>query len=1354
MATVSTNNPEREERLNAALAACLEAVENGQVVDRQQLLARYPEFASELAEFFAGRDKVDGMAAPLRQALQDQPPACPAAAVAAPPNPLGDFRILREVGRGGMGIVYEAEQMSLRRRVALKVLPFAGALDPRHLQRFKNESQAAAQLHHTNIVPVHYVGCERGVHFYAMQFIEGQSLASVIAELRRQSEPRPSGSGKDNAAPTAPYTPLPDGRGSDNTPPMAVLSTQRSTKDATYFRTVAELGIQAAEGLDHAHQQGIVHRDIKPANLMVSGEPGTSAPGLRLWITDFGLAQVQSDTRLTLTGDLVGTLRYMSPEQALAKRVIVDNRTDIYSLGVTLYELLTLEPAYRGNDRQELLRQIAFEEPKTPRRINKSIPPELEIIVLKAMEKNPAERYATAQELADDLRRFVDDKPIRAKRPSAVQRVRKWSRRHQGFVWAAVGMLILATAGFAVATAVVVHERDDAIRQQKLAEQESDRARRAHYAASMHLTYSAWQAGDIDEARELLDTFLPSAGQPDLRGWEWHYLHALCRRECLTLSSPVSEKDHWESSFSLPVVGRLFYTAVWSPDGRRLATACSPRYRGYESIAGSDARGLIEIWDAATGQKVRSWTGHEQGRVKCLAWSPDGKKLASASGDGTIGVWKAETGHKELLIGVASLNPRREDEVSSVTWSPDGQRLASAGQDGTVKIWEWPTGKELLSLRGHQNGVFSVAWSPDGKRLGSAGEDGTARIWDGETGRQLQILAAPAIRNPLNCGASMVSWSPNGKHFAAASRDSVRVWDTATWQVLHILSGHKGAVFSVAWSPEGLRLASAGVDCTARIWDVITGEELLRLRGHSSLVWSVAWDSEGQHLATTSADGTAKVWHAVHDQEALTLGPVQGSSRQLGWSGDSKQLMSTTYLGGTKIWDANSGLEVAALGETQTAWAAWSPDGKRLASKLRRGPVRVREVSTGRQVCELPLPPEFAGIWPVPAAWSPDGTRLACPALEVAPDPNDPKAFRPIWSGVKIWDTATWREILLLTVQIPNGWASTDRVAWSPDSGRIAATSADGTIWMFDAANGEVVFTVPGAFRAGGSSLAWSPDGKVIAVGDNSGTIRLLNSGTGEEIHAVRGHTQAVHALAWSPDSQRLASAASDVQGEVKLWDTASWHVVLVWRQQPVAAPAHLAWSPDGKRLASAGSGSSGLVKVWDAAPRNLAWGNLGARNNDSAWFLATSADLRWRDPVQAVRLARKAVEGAPQERTFWNTLGAAHYRAGNWDDAVQALNRSMQLGQGGDSFDWFFLAMAHRQLGYKEQARKWYDQAVHWMEKNNPQDEELRRFRAEAAELLGVKDQPTPKETKESHPKAQSKPPHSPSPPRGRAEG
>lgn len=471
-------------RVVAAMQEYLAAIEAGGYPNRREFIARHPDVAEELSECLQAMAFIQSAAPGITAAtaggvtsdpLDAQRRGGPDAAELGAAQPLGDFKLVREVGRGGMGVVYEAVQLSLGRRVAVKVLPLAGALDPRQLQRFRNEAQAAAQLHHGNIVPVYAVGYERSVHFYAMQFIEGQSLAEVIRELRRDRDRRrerdgeaPPGSSVEANGVTADAAARAEHRRAiaasdafgDGTAASGgavarateSLSALRGVKKPSFFEAVARLGLQAAEGLDYAHQLGVVHRDIKPANLLLDVQ-GT------LWITDFGLAQLQADGGLTQPGDVLGTLRYMSPEQASGKTVVLDQRTDIYSLGLTLYELLTLEPALSGETREQLMGQILHVDPLPARSIDRNIPPELETILAKAASKEPGERYTTARAMAEDLRRFLHNEPILARPPSLRDKAVKWTRRHKPLAVSALVVLLLTAAGLLTSTILIANEQ-------------------------------------------------------------------------------------------------------------------------------------------------------------------------------------------------------------------------------------------------------------------------------------------------------------------------------------------------------------------------------------------------------------------------------------------------------------------------------------------------------------------------------------------------------------------------------------------------------------------------------------------------------------------------------------------------------------------------------------------------------------------------------------------------------------------------------------------------------------------------------------------------------------------------------
>jgi WD40 repeat protein/serine/threonine protein kinase len=1100
-------------RVIAAVEEFMAAAEAGQKPNRREFVARHPEVAEALEECLDGLDFVQGVASELSQSAAgagDQPSAGEFQSAMA----LGDFRIIREIGRGGMGVVYEAEQLSLGRRVALKVLPFAGALDARQLQRFKNEAQAAAHLHHTNIVPVHAVGCERGVHYYAMQFIEGRTLAEVIRELRQQAglqadegvarrgaeSPEPTVS--PSAAALRPLR-LCAQPSSSTTPPVAQLSTQHSGLSTQHFRQVASWGIQAAEALEYAHDQGIIHRDIKPANLLVDAKGN-------LWITDFGLARVQSDANLTMTGDLLGTLRYMSPEQALGKRGTVDERTDIYSLGVTLYELLTLEPAFPGNDRRQLLRQITEEEPRPPRRVNPTIPKELETIILKAIGKTPESRYTTAQGLAEDLRHWLAGEPIKARRSNAWERLVKWVKRKPAvaalLLVTGVASLALVGAGVALFSFQIAQE------QRKRAEAERDKATFHEYFHYITRVHAGWREGNMVQVEGLLE-----ACPPDRRSWEWYYLRRLCHKDLLTLKGHTS----WGM------------TVAYSPDGKLLASS------------GTDQ--TVKLWDTATGKVIREWRGHEDA-VNDVAFSPDGSRLASASYDRTVMVWDVRTGQEQLKL------EGHKRRVLSVKFSPDGTRLATGSADRTVKVWDAVNGQEALILPDdHPLAVFGVAFSPDGKWLASASEDGTIKIRDATTGRAIRTL-------PHTGGAYRVAFSPDGTRLANTGEDGkVKVWDVANGVLTQTLQGMTGGS-SLAFSPDGTRLAAGSADQSVKVWDLAAGPEAsLTLRGHTSAVFSVAFHPDGTRLASTSADQTVKIWGLTREPDVQTLRGHARAVRSVVFDARGQRLASASEDGTVKLWDTATGQARLTLpGHPDAFWSvAFNPDGSQLASGDygRSGSVRIWNLATGQEARRFDHPGGARSVAFPPT----DGNRLASGGED---------------GTVRLWDLTTGAVLLTL----PGHSGAVRSLAFSPNGRRLASRGEDRTIYVWDVATGRPLLRFQGGDRFVGD-VAFSPEGNHLAIGDGP-RVKVWDATTGQVILSLISHSNVVRQVVFSPDGARLASASLD--GTVKVWDAVSGQEAFTLRGH-VGRVLSVVFSPDGHQLATAGG--DGTVKVWDARP-------------------------------------------------------------------------------------------------------------------------------------------------------------------------
>jgi serine/threonine protein kinase len=778
------------ELLGRLAAEWRQRLRRGERPELSEYTARYPELAEQIRELLPGLIALEELRPATANLTGDY---APAPDQAGPPERLGDFRILREVGRGGMGIVYEAEQESLGRRVALKVLPASALLDERLRQRFQREARAAAKLHHTNIVPVFGVGEESGLLYYVMQFIPGQGLDRVLKELRRQrrdgpATPEPAtapqvpaaaeefsaadvarslltgspGVGQppvvarsgDRATRPDRRSPVPAERRGDLRSPSVARSGDRATTGESpstdgseirptgsaslslsgsgrpYWKAVARIGAQVAEALDYAAGQGILHRDIKPANLLLDLQAN-------VWVTDFGLAKAMTDEEgLTHTGDIVGTLRYMAPERFQGKS---DIRCDVYSLGLTLYELLVQRPAFTENDRSKLIHQLTHEEPAPPRKLEPAIPRDLETVVLKAIARDPAHRYQTAGELAADLKRFGEDRPVQARRVTAAERLWRWCKRNPALATSTAGVVVLLLAGTGISTYFGIQAERKAAQAVAAEQRTAESAAEAEanlYVARMNLAQIDWDNANLGRLLELLEPYRhPPTGKRDLRGWEWYFQDRLCHADLRTLKGHTS----WVRS------------VAFSPDGSWLASGSHD--------------GTIKIWDTASGRELRSLKGHID-EVYCVAVSPDGSRLASGSEDKTIKVWDAASGQELCTCkGHTSF-------VLSVAFSPDGSRLASASWDKTVKVWDTANGQELRTLRGHSDRVSSVAFSPDGSRVASGGDDWT-----------------------------------------------IKVWDTASGQELRTLKGHTHMIWSVAFSSDGSRLASGSWDTTIKLWD-------------------------------------------------------------------------------------------------------------------------------------------------------------------------------------------------------------------------------------------------------------------------------------------------------------------------------------------------------------------------------------------------------------------------------------------------------------------------------------------------------------------------------------------------------
>lgn len=1158
--SISSNNSDQGTLLDRLAEQFLAEVRKGSRVAAEDYADRNPELASEILELF-----------PTLLMLEDvKPHAASEARPAAQPAPLtqlSDFRIVREIARGGMGIVYEAEQISLGRMVALKVLSADSRNDKTARERFRNEARSAARLHHTNIVPVFEVGCENQTDFYAMQFIDGKGLDAVIREVR------PLLSNDDQERPFQ-KSPTTDGLAesliSENRPHSAVVSEQTDrrnghangrqnvrrsagkdaintndtspqtrfdqstlgegrTKTTAVFRRychrVAQIGASAAAALDYAHSHGIVHRDIKPANLLLDRD-GT------IWIADFGLAK-GNDLALTQTGAVVGTLRYMAPERFDGT---ADVRGDVYALGMTLYEMLARQPAFEAADQLSLLEKIRKTDPTGLNAVDTRIPLDLMTIVHKAVAREPDRRYQTARLLADDLQRFINGEPIQARRVSHAERLVIWAKRNP-LVAGLVALLFcvsLLTAGGAIYAAVTF--RDLAIRNGRLFldAAEAERKARLEENKALEAAGRAEEQSQINEQRLYFAQMRqagemcrsPSgyrgasvhlkewiSGERDLRGWEWHWLSFLTSAEEEVIEGDAHrDVDFCEASRQMAWGdgGSIVVRDLEEGTTHRIARGLLPvitslRFSSSGKYLAASSRRFrtVAVFETATGETVRSMR-FEGNDTGEVRWSPDDRLLAFVADHGPEG--------RKLHCWMPENGTEQTWEhadlgCDAVDFSPDGQLLAIGVTDGGVCLFDTKTWtRQNLDIRA---ATADLKWHPDGHSLAIVHGDGV-EFWD----RSADTFSK--LYNRLSDAMEHLSWHPNGQFFATIGQtQGVKIWSFPDRVLIRELGGFSQFGVSVCWSPDAERILACATN-SLHIWNLSDRFPVRTFNGPPLRNWANSWKLQWTASDAFLVSGFRESGF-VPPETLSEKGVAIRPCREIpgGFFEVSAEGQYSAFIQNDCLVVEESGTEIRRLpadgfspnGRSEINCFRWHPVHPRLAI-IAGGDIWQWDIASSADPVRIPCSP--AGRHAI--SWCPDGKLLAC--------------------GTRRGVMLRFGKQLAASRLIPTD-GEIHAVCWSSDGSGFAATGKGPYAAVFDANADAPLFELTGHTKMI-RAVTWSPDGSRIATGSDDRTLRIWDAKSGD-LTLTLHHPESVLGIGWSPDGSQLVSYSTDEL--IRVWD-------------------------------------------------------------------------------------------------------------------------------------------------------------------------------------------------------------------------